>query len=98
MGARALWGCERGWKGWTRGRGWAGWQEEVGGGWVDRTGYSNEWDIHGAGRVGGDVDYGSVARIAKAITPVPGGVGPMTIASLMLQTVQLAKRRVHANA
>ncbi|WP_461213201.1 bifunctional methylenetetrahydrofolate dehydrogenase/methenyltetrahydrofolate cyclohydrolase FolD [Lacticaseibacillus sp. GG6-2] len=55
-------------------------------------------DRNAAGKLVGDVDYASVAPIAGAITPVPGGVGPMTIASLMLQTVELAKRRVHANA
>lgn len=55
-------------------------------------------DRNADGKLVGDVDYASVAPIAKAITPVPGGVGPMTIASLMLQTVELAKRRAHANA
>ncbi|MCI1985622.1 MAG: bifunctional methylenetetrahydrofolate dehydrogenase/methenyltetrahydrofolate cyclohydrolase FolD [Lactobacillus sp.] len=52
-------------------------------------------DRNAAGKLVGDVDYAGVAPIAKAITPVPGGVGPMTIASLMLQTVAIAKRRVH---
>ena len=55
-------------------------------------------DRNAAGKLVGDVDYASVAPVAGAITPVPGGVGPMTIASLMIQTVELAKRRVHANA
>ncbi|WP_179395602.1 bifunctional methylenetetrahydrofolate dehydrogenase/methenyltetrahydrofolate cyclohydrolase FolD [Lacticaseibacillus absianus] len=53
-------------------------------------------DRNAAGKLVGDVDYASVAPIAGAITPVPGGVGPMTIAALMMQTVELAKRRVHA--
>lgn len=39
----------------------------------------------------GDVDYDDVAAIAGAITPVPGGVGPMTIAMLMYNCVQSAK-------
>jgi methylenetetrahydrofolate dehydrogenase (NADP+)/methenyltetrahydrofolate cyclohydrolase len=38
-------------------------------------------------RLVGDVDYGSVAQVAGAITPVPGGVGPMTIACLLANTV-----------
>jgi len=36
----------------------------------------------------GDVDYGAVAAVAGAITPVPGGVGPMTIAMLLANTVR----------
>ena len=47
------------------------------------------------GKLQGDVDDDTVAPIAGALTPVPGGVGPMTIASLMAQTVALAKRRLH---
>jgi methylenetetrahydrofolate dehydrogenase (NADP+) / methenyltetrahydrofolate cyclohydrolase len=39
----------------------------------------------------GDVDFEGVKEKAKAITPVPGGVGPMTIAMLMYNTVQAAK-------
>jgi len=39
----------------------------------------------------GDVDFDSVKEKAKAITPVPGGVGPMTITMLMLNTVRAAK-------
>ncbi len=41
------------------------------------------------GRTRGDVDFENVSKIASYITPVPGGVGPMTIASLMLNTVEL---------
>ena len=41
----------------------------------------------------GDVDYEPVAEIAGAITPVPGGVGPMTIASLLANTVAAAERK-----
>jgi methylenetetrahydrofolate dehydrogenase (NADP+)/methenyltetrahydrofolate cyclohydrolase len=39
----------------------------------------------------GDVDFDSVSKKAKAITPVPGGVGPMTITMLMMNTVRAAK-------
>lgn len=41
----------------------------------------------------GDVDFASVEPVAAKITPVPGGVGPMTIATLMEQTVDLAEWR-----
>jgi methylenetetrahydrofolate dehydrogenase (NADP+)/methenyltetrahydrofolate cyclohydrolase len=41
----------------------------------------------------GDVDFDSVKEIAAAITPVPGGVGPMTIAMLLANTVQAARMR-----
>jgi methylenetetrahydrofolate dehydrogenase (NADP+) / methenyltetrahydrofolate cyclohydrolase len=41
----------------------------------------------------GDVDFDAVAEIASAITPVPGGVGPMTIAMLMVNTLAAAKAR-----
>jgi methylenetetrahydrofolate dehydrogenase (NADP+) / methenyltetrahydrofolate cyclohydrolase len=47
----------------------------------------------GGGRVVGDVDYASVCAVAGAITPVPGGVGPMTIACLLRNTVLAACRR-----
>jgi methylenetetrahydrofolate dehydrogenase (NADP+) / methenyltetrahydrofolate cyclohydrolase len=40
----------------------------------------------------GDVDFTTVAEIAGAITPVPGGVGPMTIAMLLANVVRLAGR------
>jgi methylenetetrahydrofolate dehydrogenase (NADP+)/methenyltetrahydrofolate cyclohydrolase len=39
-------------------------------------------------RLVGDVDFENVAPIAKLITPVPGGVGPMTVAMLMSNTLQ----------
>ena len=42
----------------------------------------------------GDVDYEDVAPIAEAITPVPGGVGPMTVAELMLNTTLAWERNV----
>jgi methylenetetrahydrofolate dehydrogenase (NADP+)/methenyltetrahydrofolate cyclohydrolase len=46
----------------------------------------------GKGRLVGDVDYASVSPMAAAITPVPGGVGPMTIACLLKNTVEAARR------
>jgi methylenetetrahydrofolate dehydrogenase (NADP+)/methenyltetrahydrofolate cyclohydrolase len=44
----------------------------------------------------GDVDFEAVKEVAGAITPVPGGVGPMTIASLMRNTLEAARLRVLA--
>lgn len=44
-------------------------------------------------RLCGDVDFDNVAPKCEFITPVPGGVGPMTIVSLMLNTLQAAKQR-----
>lgn len=46
----------------------------------------------GGYRTVGDVDFEAVRRKAKAITPVPGGVGPMTIAMLLSNTVDAAER------
>jgi methylenetetrahydrofolate dehydrogenase (NADP+) / methenyltetrahydrofolate cyclohydrolase len=48
----------------------------------------------GKGRLVGDVAYADAAEVAAAITPVPGGVGPMTIAMLMRNTLVAAHRRV----
>ncbi len=45
------------------------------------------------GKLVGDVDFEAVREIASAITPVPGGVGPMTIATLMENTCRAAKER-----
>jgi methylenetetrahydrofolate dehydrogenase (NADP+)/methenyltetrahydrofolate cyclohydrolase len=47
----------------------------------------------GKGRLVGDVDFDSAIQVAGAITPVPGGVGPMTIACLLLNTVTAACRQ-----
>lgn len=44
------------------------------------------------GKLVGDVDFDQVSRVAGAITPVPGGVGPMTVAMLMANTVTAAER------
>lgn len=46
------------------------------------------------GKTRGDVDFESASRVTSYITPVPGGVGPMTIASLMLNTVELFKKNL----
>jgi len=50
-------------------------------------------DEDGKSRLVGDVDFNSAAEIAGAITPVPGGVGPMTIACLIRNTFVSAARR-----
>jgi methylenetetrahydrofolate dehydrogenase (NADP+)/methenyltetrahydrofolate cyclohydrolase len=42
----------------------------------------------------GDVDFDAVSEVAAALTPVPGGVGPMTIAMLLVNTVAAARARV----
>lgn len=44
------------------------------------------------GKLCGDVDYASAKEVAGAITPVPGGVGPMTIAMLLVNTIEAAER------
>jgi len=45
------------------------------------------------GKLVGDVDFESAQEVASAITPVPGGVGPMTIAMLLKNTVEAARRQ-----
>jgi methylenetetrahydrofolate dehydrogenase (NADP+)/methenyltetrahydrofolate cyclohydrolase len=49
-------------------------------------------DGQDAGRLCGDVDFASASRVAGAITPVPGGVGPMTRAMLLVNTTEAAER------
>jgi methylenetetrahydrofolate dehydrogenase (NADP+)/methenyltetrahydrofolate cyclohydrolase len=44
-------------------------------------------------RVLGDVDFGSISKVAGALSPVPGGVGPVTIACLLENVVRLSKKR-----
>ena len=51
----------------------------------------NRIEQEGKSRLVGDVDFDAVSEVASAITPVPGGVGPMTIACLMYNTVAAAK-------
>jgi len=53
----------------------------------------NRIESAGATRLVGDVDHDSVSRVAGALTPVPGGVGPMTIAFLMKNTALAARRQ-----
>lgn len=48
----------------------------------------------GEGKLCGDVDFDSVEKVAGAITPVPGGVGPMTITTLLENTLTAARRTV----
>jgi methylenetetrahydrofolate dehydrogenase (NADP+)/methenyltetrahydrofolate cyclohydrolase len=43
------------------------------------------------GKLAGDVDFAAVKEIAGSITPVPGGVGPMTVAMLIVNTVRAAE-------
>ena len=45
-------------------------------------------------KIMGDVDYDEVYKVASKITPVPGGVGPMTIVSLLQNTLKAAKKEV----
>jgi len=52
----------------------------------------NVVEREGQRKLVGDVDYAAVAPLAHAITPVPGGVGPMTIACLMKNTLTAARR------
>lgn len=46
------------------------------------------------GKLCGDVDFASASEVAGAITPVPGGVGPMTIAMLLVNTIEAAERQL----
>jgi len=47
------------------------------------------------GKLCGDVDFAGVSQVAGAITPVPGGVGPMTRAMLLVNTIEAAERLAH---
>jgi methylenetetrahydrofolate dehydrogenase (NADP+)/methenyltetrahydrofolate cyclohydrolase len=49
-----------------------------------------------AGKLVGDVDFASVEPVAGAITPVPGGVGPMTITMLMRNTIECFLNRMQS--
>jgi methylenetetrahydrofolate dehydrogenase (NADP+)/methenyltetrahydrofolate cyclohydrolase len=48
------------------------------------------------GKVIGDVDFESASQVADYISPVPGGVGLMTVAMLMANTLQIASARLEA--
>src|SRR5690554_5809077 len=50
------------------------------------------------GRLVGDVEFEAARQVAGAITPVPGGVGPMTIAMLLVNTLEAAERCANLNA
>jgi methylenetetrahydrofolate dehydrogenase (NADP+)/methenyltetrahydrofolate cyclohydrolase len=46
------------------------------------------------GKLAGDVDFDAVSQVASAITPVPGGVGPMTITMLLVNTLEAARLQI----
>ena len=50
------------------------------------------------GKLCGDVDFENVKEVASAITPVPGGVGPMTVASLIRNCITAKKRQLHTDS
>jgi len=52
----------------------------------------NRLEDNGTKRIVGDVDFENVKDLVKAITPVPGGVGPMTISCLLSNTVKAYKK------
>lgn len=54
----------------------------------------NRVERDGKSRLVGDVDFDAVAAVAGAITPVPGGVGPMTVAMLLRNTVESCRARL----
>jgi len=60
------------------------------GAWVIDVGINRMPD----GKLAGDVDFASVEKVAHAVTPVPGGVGPMTIAMLLQNTLTAAERQL----
>ena len=72
--------------------------EMVPGDWIKKgatvidVGINRVEKAEGGTRLVGDVDYASCAEVAGAITPVPGGVGPMTIACLLANTVTACSR------
>lgn len=47
-------------------------------------------------RIAGDVRFDEVSQVAEAITPVPGGVGPMTVTMLLVNTVRAAERLIES--
>ena len=53
----------------------------------------NRIEESGRKKLVGDVDYESISKIASHITPVPGGVGPMTIACLLLNTLNASNKQ-----
>jgi methylenetetrahydrofolate dehydrogenase (NADP+)/methenyltetrahydrofolate cyclohydrolase len=79
----------------------AGRAEMVRGGWIKPGAIVIDVGIQrlagpdGASRLVGDVAFAEAADVAGAITPVPGGVGPMTVACLLANTLEAAKARRH---
>ncbi len=73
----------------------AGQRHLVQGDWVKPGAVVIDVGIHRGedGKLSGDVDFAPAAALASAITPVPGGVGPMTIAMLLANTVQACQAR-----
>jgi methylenetetrahydrofolate dehydrogenase (NADP+)/methenyltetrahydrofolate cyclohydrolase len=65
----------------------------VQGGWIKPGAVVIDVGIHrrSDGSLCGDVHYDSAAEVASAITPVPGGVGPLTVAMLLRNTFEAAK-------
>jgi methylenetetrahydrofolate dehydrogenase (NADP+)/methenyltetrahydrofolate cyclohydrolase len=70
--------------------------EMIRGEWVKRGATVIDVGINrnAAGKLVGDVEFAKAAERARAITPVPGGVGPMTIAYLLANTIQAAKAQL----
>ncbi|NJK47997.1 bifunctional methylenetetrahydrofolate dehydrogenase/methenyltetrahydrofolate cyclohydrolase FolD [Candidatus Gracilibacteria bacterium] len=58
----------------------------------------NRVEKDGESRLVGDVDFNTVAEVAKYITPVPGGIGPMTVAILLSNTVESYEKKVLGGA
>jgi methylenetetrahydrofolate dehydrogenase (NADP+)/methenyltetrahydrofolate cyclohydrolase len=52
---------------------------------------TNRVEVNGKPKLIGDADFEEVEKVASAITPVPGGVGPMTVAMLLKNTVKSAR-------
>lgn len=74
--------------------------ERVTGDWIKPGAIVIDVGVHRRddGRLCGDVDFASASQIAGRITPVPGGVGPMTIAMLLQNTVRAARMSLEASA
>ena len=78
----------------------AGQPEMVKGSWIKPGAVVIDVGIHrrSDGSLCGDVDYAEASKVASAITPVPGGVGPLTVAMLLRNTFEAAKKLVDAKA
>ena len=70
--------------------------ELVKGDWVKEDAIVNDVGINKTDKgIVGDVAFNEVSKVAKALTPVPGGVGPMTIACLLKNTIECFKKSQH---